>query len=160
MFHLIPAPLHRLALNLAYRLRRQFRRVFKPDLCGVSLVLCNDAGRVLLVRHSYGPSGWALPGGGIGRDEDPAEGARREMREELGCELENLVLRKTFSEVISGAQHTGHLFEAQPDREPVVDRRELEEARWFAVEELAELPITRLARERLAVLGYLDPHSP
>lgn len=119
------------------------------------MLLRDDTGRVLLVRHTYGTSGWALPGGGIGRNDDPVEGARREMREELGCELREVQLLRTFSETISGAQHTGHLFTAHPDREPVVDGRELDEACWFAVEELAGAKLTRVTRERLAALGLL-----
>lgn len=155
MLHLIPAPLHRLGLQWAHALRKIFRKVWKPDLFGVAVVLRDGEGRVLLVRHNYGPSGWALPGGGIGRYDDPAEGARREMREELGCELEALELLRAFSEVISGAHHTGHLFTARPDREPEVDGRELAEARWFAVSELGAAKLTRVTRERLAALGVL-----
>ncbi|VVT09466.1 NUDIX hydrolase [Erythrobacter sp. EC-HK427] len=155
MLHLIPAPLHRLGLQWAHRVRRQFRKIVRPDLFGVAVLLRDEAGRVLLVRHSYGPDGWALPGGGIGRHDDPAEGARREMREELGCELQELALLRTFSEAISGAAHTGHLFTARPAREPVVDGRELAEARWFVVEELAAARLTRVTRERLAAVGLL-----
>lgn len=155
MLHLIPAPLHRLALKWAHGVRRRFRKIVKPDLYGVSLVLRDETGRVLLVRHSYGPPGWALPGGGIGRNENPAEGARREMREELGCELAQLRLFKTFSESISGSHHTGHLFTAKPVGEPNADQREILKTRWFTVEELARLDLTRLTRLRLGAMGFL-----
>ena len=39
---------------------------------------------ILLVRHSYGPQHWALPGGGLASGEDAEACARRELREELG----------------------------------------------------------------------------
>ena len=36
--------------------------------------------RVLLVRHSYGNSGWMLPGGRPNRGEDPVAAGARELR--------------------------------------------------------------------------------
>ena len=50
---------------------------------GVLAIALTPEGRIVLVRLTYA-SGWRLPGGGIGRNEDPAEGALREMREEIG----------------------------------------------------------------------------
>ena len=34
---------------------------------------------VLLVRHSYGPHRWCIPGGGIQREEHPDTSAQREI---------------------------------------------------------------------------------
>src|SRR5690606_9795473 len=71
MLQLIPPPLHRLLYRLADRLRRQWWKVRRPTRNSVLVVAFDATGRVLLVRHSYGPPVWALPGGGIDRGENP-----------------------------------------------------------------------------------------
>lgn len=55
-------------------------------------VRCVDGGRVLLTRleeagnpHS---GSWTMPGGGMELDEQPADTARREFREETGLDIE------------------------------------------------------------------------
>jgi len=55
-------------------------------LTGVSACIFDEQGRVLLARHV--DSGiWALPGGAVEPDEDPAAAVAREAREELGIEV-------------------------------------------------------------------------
>ncbi len=81
MFHLIPQSLHRALLPLAHRLRHRWRVWRKVPLTGCNVVICNLDGDVLLLRHSYGPRVWALPGGGVGRSETPEDAVRREIRE-------------------------------------------------------------------------------
>ncbi|KLI62989.1 NUDIX hydrolase [Aurantiacibacter marinus] len=159
MLHLIPAPLHRLALRLGYKLRQQFWKWARPDVAGVAVLLRDTEGRLLLVRHSYGPRAWALPGGGMGANEDPAEAARREMREELACELDDLQVLRAFEEDLSGAPHVAHVFTAQPIGDVRVDGRELLEARWFAADELATVSCTRVTFRRLKVLGFYNSES-
>lgn len=48
--------------------------------------------RVLMVSHSY-KSGQTLPGGGVRRGEEPAQGAARELREETGIRVDPALLR-------------------------------------------------------------------
>lgn len=50
---------------------------------GVAAILRDETGRVLLVRPRFG-GGWALPGGGVGRGEPPADAILRELAEEVG----------------------------------------------------------------------------
>jgi 8-oxo-dGTP pyrophosphatase MutT (NUDIX family) len=56
-----------------------------------ALIVDNESGDVLLVRFEF-PTAvvWATPGGGLEPDEEPIDGLRRELREELGlveCEI-------------------------------------------------------------------------
>ena len=52
---------------------------------GVQALVFDEAGRLLLLRHTYkGRYPWGLPGGGMGRGETTAEATLRELREEAG----------------------------------------------------------------------------
>lgn len=148
MLHLIPAPLHRLALRIAYRLRNRWRRLVRSAGAGVSVIALDGQGRVLLVRHAYGSGRWSLPGGGLGRNEDPEACARREMREELGCALEDVKLIAEFEERLHGALHRAFVFTAHLVGEPRPDGRELVEIGWFARDALPP-GLVGLARRRL-----------
>lgn len=149
MPQILPAPLHRVLLPLAHLLRHRWRRWRKAPIAGVSVVITNLTGDVLLLKHSYGPAVWSLPGGGLARGEDPLEAARREMREELGVELARIEPIGTLEEVVSGSPHTAHLFAATCDQRPKPDGREVIEARFFPSHSLPE-PLGRTTRDRIA----------
>ena len=47
----------------------------------------DDDGRILLLEHVFRPdSGWGVPGGFLSQAEQPEDGLRRELREEIGLE--------------------------------------------------------------------------
>ena len=64
---------------------RTWWRFSRPMTLGVRAIAWDDAGRVLLVRHTYSP-GWHFPGGGVEHGENTAEAAARELMEEGGVE--------------------------------------------------------------------------
>jgi 8-oxo-dGTP pyrophosphatase MutT (NUDIX family) len=76
--------LHLALLRWLYRLAYRLLRAWpgRPR-DGVKCLLLHG-GEVLLVRHTYGPDVWQLPGGGAHRGERPQSVAAREMQEELG----------------------------------------------------------------------------
>lgn len=90
---MIPAPLGRLGYKVAYAGLRVWSLVARPRTRGVKCVV-TCGGELLLVRHSYGPRVWDLPGGFARRGEPYATTARRELAEELSIaglgELTNL----------------------------------------------------------------------
>jgi 8-oxo-dGTP pyrophosphatase MutT (NUDIX family) len=147
---LLPASLHRALLPLAHRLRHAWRRWRGVRIAGVSVVITNLTGDVLLLKHSYGPDVWSLPGGGLGRREDPLAAARREVREELGITLSRIEPIGTLDEVLSGSPHTAHLFAGVCDQRPQPDGREVIEARFFPSHSLPE-PLGHHTRARIAV---------
>jgi ADP-ribose pyrophosphatase YjhB (NUDIX family) len=158
MLHLIPAPLHRLALRVAHRLLKRWHRLTGNAGGGVSVIGVDGRGRVLLVRHGYGSGKWSLPGGGLGKGEDPEACARREMREELNCVLEDVVLVASFEEPLYGAVHRAFVFTARFGGEPRPDGREVIDARWFARDDLPD-GLAAPARRRL-LLAFPELSAP
>jgi 8-oxo-dGTP diphosphatase len=75
---------------LPLSLRRLAIRVLYPRFpVGAVAVICDEAGRVLLVRQTYhrGGARWGAPGGWLGRGETPPEAATRETFEETGLRV-------------------------------------------------------------------------
>lgn len=58
-------------------------------MLGVSGVVCNEQGQILLLRHRFWrPGSWGLPSGYANRNEKLEDTLRREVREETGLEIE------------------------------------------------------------------------
>lgn len=150
MAHFLPAPLHRALMPIAHKVRHRWRIFRGTPIAGVSVVVINLNGDVLLLRHSYGPKVWALPGGGLNPGEDPEECARREVMEELGLKLDSVRSLGAIEEELSGSPHTAHLFAATCNMRPKPDRREVDEARFFPSHSLPE-PLGDTTRRRLDV---------
>ncbi|RPF72178.1 NUDIX domain-containing protein [Aurantiacibacter spongiae] len=151
MLHLIPARAHRALMPLAHRVRRTWLRWRRPQVEGVSVVIGDGEGRVLLVRQSYATTKWLLPAGGKRRGESAEDAIRREMREELGCELAHLSLFARHEDTLHGAPSRTFLFAAEAASEVRPDMREVIEARFFAPGELPDA-LERRVRPRLAML--------
>lgn len=149
IIRLVPAPVHRAVLPVAFRWRHRWRRWRRTPLYGCNVVITDLDGSVLLLRHSYGPDQWGLPGGGLGRGEDPERAAQRELREELGLDGMRLHSLGTVEGILSGSPHTAYLFSAVIDCHPRLDRREVIEARFFPPHSLPE-PLGATTREQLA----------
>ena len=125
-------------------LRRLFQlwfRLSRPVTLGVRALVRDEAGRVLLVRHTYAP-GWALPGGGVERRETAQEALRKELREEAGILLAPSARPTLFGLYSNRAIFPGDhvaLYVLAPDQwrqGPWRPTREIAEARFFALSEI------------------------
>lgn len=136
MLHLIPKPVHRVALRCAHAARKVWWRVRRPQISGCRVLVFDPAGRVLLIRHSYGHAGWMLPGGGLARGELPLTAAARELREETGCSLADAHEVTVLVEPLWGARNTVHIIAGYSCDTPRPDGREVLAAAFFATEGL------------------------
>ena len=100
------------------------------------MIARDSAGRVLLIRHSYGSGNWMLPGGGIARRELPLAAALRELAEETGLELAGPRCLLVLEEPLYGTVNRVHMFTGLTSGDPVCDGREVIEARFFAPDDL------------------------
>jgi len=94
-------------------------------------------GRVLLARRALEPrrGQWDLPGGFLGETEEPADGLRREFREETGLDVEPVELLRIDIEPYADR----HVFSVtcvfRGEGEPVA-ADDVDGLRWFARAEL------------------------
>lgn len=145
----LPVPLRRLGYRSAYALLRVYWFLFRPTMNGVKCVL-TDGDLVLLVRHTYGPRSWDLPGGSVKPGEAPVSAAQREMHEELGVFVDSWRLIGELRAVIDYRRDHVHCFQAELPSPPLnIDRGELSAASWFRRTELPS--VGRYTRQILAL---------
>ena len=152
MFHLIPPPVHRLALRIVHALRKRWWGLTGARLTGCSVVVVDDRGHVMLVRHSYGSDAWTFPSGAVRRGEEPLRAALRELSEEAGCTIEDHRAVVSLELPLHGARNLVHFFTGRVVGNPRVDGRELLELAFFSPHELPE----RIDRRVLEVLPLID----
>jgi ADP-ribose pyrophosphatase YjhB (NUDIX family) len=142
----------RLVLRVADRVRRLWWRLAGPRTVGVRGVVRDADGRVLLVRHTYGPPLWHLPGGGVKRRESLTDAVRRELREEVGIIAGELRLHGTFSNLQEGKSDHIAVFIVEDWTERKTTHAEIDARRFVALDSLPD-DVSPGTRRRL---GELD----
>ncbi|SDT41738.1 NUDIX hydrolase [Microlunatus soli] len=121
------------------------------------VLIRNDQDEVLLVGQNYGLRFFGLPGGKIESDEDPADAAVRELREETGLTTATVTPIGSYELLYprSGARYRAHAFRADEIwGEPTIDHPdEISSIGWYRADRLPE-PLTPSAR------AVLSPDAP
>ena len=122
-------------------------------------IITNTDGRVLLLHHRFHPgSGWGIPGGFIEQGEQPDEALRRELREEVGLEIEDLKLFQTRAFGKARQIEILYCCRAQGETEELCF--EIKRLAWFDPQELPkELPREQANLIKLAVAHGAETHD-
>lgn len=148
----------------------------------VGIVLTNEAGRVLWARR-IGQNAWQFPQGGICRNESPEEAMYRELREEVGLDVADVMviartrdwlryqlpkhlIRRRSRPVCIGQKQVWFLLYLVGDEEKVrldlCDQPEFDRWRWVdywrPVREVVSFKrkVYRRALEEFAALAFTD----
>lgn len=138
--------LWRICYKVGFPLARIWWFFSKPEHSG-ALVAIWFGDQLLAVRQSYRTT-LCLPGGGICRGEKPSEAASRELREELGLEVNSKDLKLRFEYTGWSDFRRSHLsiFELLLPSRPALeaDGREILEAKFWDISSLLTMTLDPL----------------
>ena len=141
--------LYRSGYRIAYRLLKIFRKIFKPNVRGVFvMIVCK--GQLLILKNSY-KQNYSVPGGMVGRREAWEDAAVRETFEEVGIKIDrkDLVLISSIERFKHAENHALKIFELQLSDEPeiAIDQREVVWANFIRWSDLSEYRFAEIVKE-------------
>ena len=124
------------------------------------VMICNDAGQVLLAKVERGHfrGFWTLPGGYMDHDEHPSTGCVRETLEEIGLEItledtEPVVTQNIFTE--DGISFVSFTYRSRWNGDVSIltlQTEEIAEVRWFDAIDAKNIAVSYFDREALRTL--------
>ncbi len=115
--------------------RRLVRTGQKRFTVTAGALIFDEAGRILLLDHVFRPdSSWGIPGGFLSKGEQPEAALRRELKEEIGIEVEAVEL--LFARTQSTPRQIEFYFRARARGRPEPCSFEIRSAEWFSVGDL------------------------
>lgn len=125
-------------------------------LPAVGALIVNGS-RILLIKRAFEPSAgkWSIPGGAVELGERVEEAVRREVREEVGIEIEDVELLGIYDSIVrdSNGDVKYHYviveYLARARSPEVTPSGEVAGYAWVSLDELEKLEITPSLRETL-----------
>lgn len=141
-------------------LKRWTMRLSNPQFAVTAgAVITDNRGRVLLLKHRFRPgSGWGMPGGFMEEGEQPEEALRRELREEVGLEVEKVELFTVRA--FKDPRQVEIVFTARALGDTNKLNFEIQKAAWFFLNELPpELPADQVQLIKRALMDGARPQD-
>jgi ADP-ribose pyrophosphatase YjhB (NUDIX family) len=130
-------------------LRRWGVRLVEPRFTVTAgAVISDEQGRVLLLNHVFrAGSGWGIPGGFIEKGEQPEDALRRELREEIGLELEHAEI--AFVRTLRKPAQVEIIFRCRAQRGSGNQQSiEIKSSEWFTLDHLP----SKLSRDQCQLI--------
>lgn len=107
---------------------------------GVGGAVVRD-GKLLFVKHNYGPMKWQIPGGSVQIDETIDQAVRREVLEETTIHAEPIGIFAVRHRINDKGNnlYTVFLCRTEDEHDPVPDGREVSEAAFLTLDEIRDL---------------------
>ena len=127
------------------------------DLAVIAGCVIEKDGKCLLVQEAqekcYGK--WNLPAGHLDPNETIIDAAKREAKEETGCDVEPTSICQIGNRVAEGIVFVSVIFSAKLVREEIqFDKAEILDARWFSYDEI--IAMRSEIRNEALMLGAID----
>lgn len=128
-----------------------YRYIFRPNLTRVRCLVFRK-NQVLLVQHMGSSSDWTIPGGGLKANEEPADTARRELKEELKLNLKDITpLEEITVQEHNLSMNVKLVVVNASSKKLHLQRTEIRKADWFELDALPE-GLTPLAQKALTMI--------
>ena len=122
----------------------------------VAAIIFDDKGCILLCEHTYRKfNPWGLPGGGLESRENPADGVRREVKEETGLEVQ--VEKLLWAETAPNNNHISLIYLCKIHGGAFKPNYEISKTQFFRLDSLPILlPAEQALIERVAGMLSLE----
>ena len=132
---------------------------------GVGALIINDEGKCLIAKRGYKAKNerglWEIPGGGVEFGETFREAIIREVREEIGIEIEVGVLLELCDHILPEEhQHWvsptffARIVSGTPQ---IMEPEKCDEIGWFTLDEAEKLPLSQVTQHDIHALRRRFP---
>ena len=113
--------------------------IFMEEIYTANLIARNNNGEILLVRRAFDGDEahlWSLPGGTKEKNETIDNTLTREIKEEIGLDIEKYIYFKTYKIISKDKIVKAHYFTGAINQSIVLNKNELSEYQWFPPENI------------------------